>query len=253
MNGVMVACGLTLLIAVPPLRAQAQPSDSALIHETSRRFSEAYVRGDAAAMTGLYTSDANHLPRALPWSLRDQRRAGRQGLGAGAGQIRDRVAKGAARLAYAARHVEYGSGAEVLMPACTLRVLRVVVAITLGEIVGTVALAAGLFVRPLALYFAAELAMGILLVHRHDGWFVVGGGRNGMEYSVLLIAVLLFAGMGDPRAARVGEMSVSPAGACRAAIHSLGEVRAGRRGLVRSRATSICLADFAYPGARWVA
>jgi putative oxidoreductase len=33
--------------------------------------------------------------------------------------------------------------------------------------------------------------MGILLVHRHDGWFVVGGGRNGVEYSVLLIAVLL--------------------------------------------------------------
>jgi putative oxidoreductase len=63
--------------------------------------------------------------------------------------------------------------------------------ITLGELVGTVAVAAGLFVRPLTLYFAAELAMGILLVHRHDGWFVVGGGRNGVEYSVLLIAVLL--------------------------------------------------------------
>jgi putative oxidoreductase len=24
----------------------------------------------------------------------------------------------------------------------------------------------------------------------HDGWFVVGGGRNGMEYSVVLIACL---------------------------------------------------------------
>jgi putative oxidoreductase len=64
-------------------------------------------------------------------------------------------------------------------------------AITIGEIVGTVALAAGVFVRPLALWFAAELTVGILLVHASDGWFVVGGGRNGMEYSVLLIAVLL--------------------------------------------------------------
>jgi putative oxidoreductase len=64
-------------------------------------------------------------------------------------------------------------------------------AITIGEIVGTVALAAGVFARPLALWFAAELTMGIVLVHAPEGWFVVGGGRNGVEYSVLLIAVLL--------------------------------------------------------------
>ena len=29
------------------------------------------------------------------------------------------------------------------------------------------------------------------LAGRHLGWFVVGAGRNGMEYSVLLIACLL--------------------------------------------------------------
>lgn len=63
--------------------------------------------------------------------------------------------------------------------------------ITLMEIAGTVTLALGRFVRPLALYFAAELLMGILLVHAREGWFVVGGGRNGMEYSVLLICVFL--------------------------------------------------------------
>ena len=56
---------------------------------------------------------------------------------------------------------------------------------------GSVALASGVLVRPLSLYFAAQLMMGILLVHRMDGWLVVGLGRNGMEYSVLLIAVLL--------------------------------------------------------------
>ena len=63
--------------------------------------------------------------------------------------------------------------------------------ITIVEIVGTPLLAAGILVRPLSLYFAAQLAIGILLVHRPEGWFVVGLGRNGMEYSVLLIAVFL--------------------------------------------------------------
>ncbi len=28
------------------------------------------------------------------------------------------------------------------------------------------------------------------IVHGREGWFVVGAGRNGMEYSVLLITVL---------------------------------------------------------------
>ena len=35
------------------------------------------------------------------------------------------------------------------------------------------------------------LIAGIVLVHAKDGWFVVGGGRNGIEYNVLLIAVLI--------------------------------------------------------------
>lgn len=35
------------------------------------------------------------------------------------------------------------------------------------------------------------LIMGIVLVHFQEGWFVVGGGRNGVEYNFLLICVLL--------------------------------------------------------------
>jgi putative oxidoreductase len=35
------------------------------------------------------------------------------------------------------------------------------------------------------------LFMGIVLVHYPDGWFVVGGGRNGMEFNFLLIFALL--------------------------------------------------------------
>jgi putative oxidoreductase len=73
--------------------------------------------------------------------------------------------------------------------------------ITIGEIGGTIALALGIAVRWIALYFAAELLVGILMVHIHSGWFVVGGGQNGMEYSVLLIAVMLAVAWAAPRAA----------------------------------------------------
>lgn len=37
--------------------------------------------------------------------------------------------------------------------------------------------------------------MGIVLVHASAGWFVVGVGRNGSEYSVLLIVCLLCVGL----------------------------------------------------------
>lgn len=35
------------------------------------------------------------------------------------------------------------------------------------------------------------LVAGIIMVHYKEGWFVVGGGRNGMEFNFLLIFVLL--------------------------------------------------------------
>lgn len=63
--------------------------------------------------------------------------------------------------------------------------------LSLVEVGGTVALAFGVFVIPLCLWFAAELAVGIALVHAKNGWFVVGGGTGGVEYSVLLIVALL--------------------------------------------------------------
>ena len=68
--------------------------------------------------------------------------------------------------------------------------LGLVVAWTLSvvEVVGGLTVAAGWMVRPLSLWFALELTMGIILVHAPSGWFVVGGGRNGMEFSVLLIS-----------------------------------------------------------------
>lgn len=63
--------------------------------------------------------------------------------------------------------------------------------VTAGEIVGAPLLGIGRFVVPLALYFAVQLVVGIALVHAPSGWFVVGLGRNGVEYSVLLVVCLV--------------------------------------------------------------
>lgn len=40
------------------------------------------------------------------------------------------------------------------------------------------------------LVFVIQMLFGIYLVHLKHGWFVVGHGFNGMEYSVTLIAAL---------------------------------------------------------------
>lgn len=64
-------------------------------------------------------------------------------------------------------------------------------AVTTIELVGAPLMGAGKFVVPIATYLAFQLLLGIALVHFPEGWFVVGGGRNGMEYSVLLILCLV--------------------------------------------------------------
>ena len=60
--------------------------------------------------------------------------------------------------------------------------------ITFYELLAGLALIWGKkWVPALCIIFCVQLIMGIILVHGPEGWFVVGGGRNGMEYSVLLI------------------------------------------------------------------
>ena len=67
--------------------------------------------------------------------------------------------------------------------------------ITAIEIAGGALLAAGMFVRPLCAWFVLQLLMGIYLIHGRVGWFVVGAGRNGVEFSVLLILCLIVIAM----------------------------------------------------------
>ena len=62
--------------------------------------------------------------------------------------------------------------------------------ITLSTLASSVALVIGRLVVSACICHIVVLVMGIFLDHMHHGWFVVGGGRDGMEYSVVLIACL---------------------------------------------------------------
>ena len=64
-------------------------------------------------------------------------------------------------------------------------------AVTLYELVGPALMLARRWTSLAALGHAFILTLGMILVHWPAGWFVVGGGRNGMEYSVILIVSLL--------------------------------------------------------------
>ena len=64
-------------------------------------------------------------------------------------------------------------------------------AVTLYELVGPALMLTRRWTSLAALGHAFILTLGMILVHLPAGWFVVGGGRNGMEYSVILIVSLL--------------------------------------------------------------
>lgn len=72
--------------------------------------------------------------------------------------------------------------------------MAIAIGVTVVEIIGTPLYVFGRLVFPLSLLYSAIYVMGIVLVHWPAGWFVVGLGRNGMEYSVLLIVGLLVTG-----------------------------------------------------------
>lgn len=71
--------------------------------------------------------------------------------------------------------------------------------VTLWELVGGTLMLLGFKAWLVAPVFVVEMAFGIWLVHARHGWFVVGHGANGMEYSVTLIAALLALALTAPR------------------------------------------------------
>ena len=64
-------------------------------------------------------------------------------------------------------------------------------AIKLSHVAAAMLLIINKYVKWAAVVTILILIAGIIMVHYPEGWFVVGGGRNGMEYNFLLICVLL--------------------------------------------------------------
>lgn len=63
--------------------------------------------------------------------------------------------------------------------------------IVIFQVISSILILINLYAKLAAAVNIIILIMGIVLVHFKEGWFVVGAGRNGMEFSVLLIFVLV--------------------------------------------------------------
>ena len=64
-------------------------------------------------------------------------------------------------------------------------------AVNVAETGGAFLLAFRLLVIPVSFLLTGIYFMGVMLFHRHSGFFVVGPGTGGWEYSALLITCLL--------------------------------------------------------------
>lgn len=65
-------------------------------------------------------------------------------------------------------------------------------AIKLSHVACALLLLANRYVIIASLITIVILVMGIVMLHYKEGWYVVGGGRNGSEFNVLLISVLFY-------------------------------------------------------------
>ncbi len=63
--------------------------------------------------------------------------------------------------------------------------------IKLSHVAAAIGLLFELYVNLFAVLTILILIAGIVMVHYPNGWYVVGGGRNGVEFNVLLIFVLV--------------------------------------------------------------
>jgi len=63
--------------------------------------------------------------------------------------------------------------------------------IKLSHLATAILFLANKYIKPASIVTIFILILGIIMVHFEEGWFVVGGGRNGVEFNFLLICVLL--------------------------------------------------------------
>lgn len=64
-------------------------------------------------------------------------------------------------------------------------------AIKLSHLVAALCLLFEKYVKLTSFVTILVLITGIILIHFKEGWYVVGGGRNGVEFNFLLIFALL--------------------------------------------------------------
>ena len=64
--------------------------------------------------------------------------------------------------------------------------------IKLSHVACAVLLILNRYIRVVALITIPILVAGIIMIHAAEGWFVVGAGRNGVEFNVVLISVLVY-------------------------------------------------------------
>jgi putative oxidoreductase len=69
--------------------------------------------------------------------------------------------------------------------------VMIVIALTVFELLGGVLLMLGVRTRLMASGFSVILLVGIVIIHRHLGWFVGEHGTGGSEYSVALLLALV--------------------------------------------------------------
>jgi len=65
-------------------------------------------------------------------------------------------------------------------------------AIKLSHVACAILLILNRYIRVAAFVTIPILVAGIIMIHAAEGWFVVGGGRNGVEFNVLLISALVY-------------------------------------------------------------
>jgi putative oxidoreductase len=63
--------------------------------------------------------------------------------------------------------------------------------IKLSHVATAILLLLNKYIKPVSIITILILIIGIFIVHLPDGWYVVGGGRNGVEFNFLLIAAFL--------------------------------------------------------------
>lgn len=75
--------------------------------------------------------------------------------------------------------------------------------ITIAELVSGTLLIINRYVRPASRVLFTIAFFGIILIHRHFGWFVGEHGTGGSEYSVALMVLLIIISANDREKARI--------------------------------------------------